>query len=74
MEASQNGLAYDTTKADASFTWDTFQAFDEGSEHFVLWLNRFQGICIPKRAFATDNDLVAFGKLARAKTADNTPA
>lgn len=72
LEVSDDGINFDSIGVKADFNWRVFRSLDESDEHFVLWINRLQGICIPKRAFANDTDLTTFKELARAKTAGKT--
>lgn len=71
---SEAGVSYDAVTCRSEFDWDMFRTYSENDSHSVLWINRWQGICIPKRAFANDADLAAFEELARAKTAGKTLA
>lgn len=74
LEVSDDGINFDNVDTNADFNWKALRSFDESDEHFVLWINRLQGICIPKRAFANNTDLTTFRELANAKTAGKTLA
>ncbi len=71
---SDAGVSFDAVISKSEFDWDMFRTYSENDSLSVLWINRWQGICIPKRAFANDADLTAFEELARAKTAGKTLA
>ena len=69
---SDAGIAYDAVTCKSEMDWDMFQAHNENDSHAVLWINRWQGICIPKRAFVNDTDLKTFRHLAHTKISGKT--
>ncbi len=52
------------------YNWKGFVGADEELKHFVLWVNKVQAICIPKRSFKDSEQVDKFRKII-AKNIDN---
>ncbi len=69
---TENVVCYDDGVSRCEYDWEAFLAYNENGSHSALWINRWLGICIPNRAFESNDDMIAYKKLASEKTAGKT--
>jgi len=51
-------------------SWPAIIRADEEPEHFLLWINKVQAYCVPKRGFANASDIIAFKSLVSQNVED----
>ncbi len=52
LRVSENGIETITDNVAGQYGWRGFIGANEEAGHFIIWVNRMQAICIPKRAFS----------------------
>ena len=65
VKIDETGVSQSTETSDVMFKWSTIGPVEQNKGLVFLWLNKFQAIAIPTRAFASDADANAFESEAR---------
>jgi len=63
----ETGMSVEMPEYNGTHKWKAIIGADEEPEHFLLWINKVQGYCIPKRAFETEGDAEAFKVLVASR-------
>lgn len=64
---SDDGLKVEMPSFNANHAWPAIIRADEEPEHFLLWINKVQAYCVPKRGFVSAADIEEFKKLVANK-------
>lgn len=64
---SDQGLAVDMPSFNGTHDWPAIIRADEEPEHFLLWINKVQAYCVPKRGFSSTDDIKNFKTLVAEK-------
>jgi hypothetical protein len=64
---SNQGLAVDMPSFNGTHDWQAIIRADEEPEHFLLWINKVQAYCVPKRGFSSTDDIENFKTLVAEK-------
>jgi len=67
---SDNGLKVEMPSFNGTHSWPAIIRADEEPEHFLLWINKVQAYCVPKRGFANASDIIAFKSLVSQNVED----
>ena len=67
LDFSDRGLEVAMPSFNGTHEWPAIIRADEGPEHFLLWINKVQAYCIPKRGFAKTQDIEDFKSLVAEK-------
>lgn len=66
---SDRGVRFQTTSIDSNIDWSLYQRAVEARDFYLLYWTRRQFTVVPKRAFATSADMLAFNALLAAHVA-----
>ena len=64
---SDQGLEVDMPSFNGTHDWPAIIRADEEPEHFLLWINKVQAYCVPKRGFSNTSDMENFKSLVAEK-------
>lgn len=72
FHADENGFSTRSDLAEGTHKWGAIRQVDDLPGHVLLWPNNRMGWMIPKRAFASPEEVAAFVALAKEKTDGQT--
>lgn len=67
LSFSDDGISIDMPSFQGKYEWLAIIRADQQPSHFFLWINKMQAFCVPKRAFATENETEEFKSLVVSK-------
>ena len=70
IDFSDQGLAVDMPSFNGTHDWPAIIRADEEPGHFLLWINKVQAYCVPKRGFVNATDINNFKLLLSEKVED----
>lgn len=67
---SEAGMSVDMPAFTGNHQWEAIIRADEEPEHFLLWINKVQAYCVPKRGFSSSAEIDDFKTLVISKVED----
>ncbi len=67
LNFSEKDMKVDMPAFTGIHNWEAIIRADEEPEHFLLWINKVQAYCVPKRGFASALDIEEFKTLVVSK-------
>jgi len=67
LEFAEDGIEINMPDFKGKHNWSSIIRADEEPEHYLLWINKVQAYCVPKRAFENENDSEGFKLLVASK-------
>jgi hypothetical protein len=65
VELSSHGVSFKSDVADLRYDWRAFLRAEETPTHFFLYTDRLMAYIVPKRGFASTEDVDRFGAMLR---------